>query len=99
MPDMDDRLYNETREFYDCPVEIGQWCSYAPYANEGQLQLQRENLVEISNLHVAEGRLKLIYTKRMKTLCDYLEKATEEVPLTDTEVSMETEVFLQSVWQ
>ncbi len=92
----DDYLYHEAREFYDCPVEIGQWCPYAPYVNEEQLELQRENLVEISDLHVAEGRLKLIYTKRMKTLCDYLKKAMEKVPLTAMEVSMETEIFFTS---
>lgn len=96
MMDVFDDLYaNDDRELFDYPIEISQWVSYAPYHDEEQLTLQKENLLP-AGLKVLEGDLKLIYTKRMQALSSYLERVSKEIPIVDTEVVLEDEIFYTS---
>jgi len=74
------------------PVEIYAWRPYNIFLDEEQEFLQKSNFIH-TGLYNGDKEICFIYTKYMDKFNVYLEEASENIQLCDTDVVLEDEVF------
>lgn len=77
------------------PADIGMWVSYAPYHSEEQLQLQKENLLELPLIN-GYGPVRYIHSKNIDRMEQFLEEISKQIKIQDTKTVLETEVYYTS---
>lgn len=73
-------------------VDIGRWSPYASWANESQIDLQKEFLFD-TGLHNGQGSVKFILTKQLQKLEVLLKELSKQVPIEETSLAIVDEVF------
>lgn len=88
---MSEITYNSAQK----PIDIGTWLSYAPYHDEEQLALQRENIIRLP-LYNSYGQIGFILSKNIDALEKYLENISKQIEVKDIATVLCTEVYYTS---
>lgn len=77
------------------PIDIGMWLSYNAKYDPEQIELQRNSLSS-TGIYNGLGEITFIYSDYISKICQYLREVSERIPLVDTRVILENEVYYTS---